>query len=289
MNALPTLSHIAVLSHPNVDAEGARAAEIAAYLTAHGCPAASGALYDDALRGRIQQGEFQLIISLGGDGTVLRAGHLCAPNNMPLLPINLGHFGFLIEVRRENWQAALDQLLAGDYWVEDRLMLQAQHWRAQKQLGCWEVVNEAVVGRGRAVRPVHLAVRLDGENLTTYVADALIAATPTGSTAYALAAGGPVLPPALRNILLMPVAPHLSMDRGLVLAEGATLSLEVISDHQAVLSVDGQPPVDLMQHDRVVVTVSQNVLRLVRFQPPGAFYRNLIALMDQNPAVEEAN
>lgn len=286
---LPALTHIAVLSHPNLDPEGVLATELAEFLKAHGRQAASGGLYDAALRARIEQREFKLVISLGGDGTVLRAGHLCAPNEVPLLPVNFGHFGFLIEVRRENWREALVALLAGEYWLEERLMLQAQHWRADRQLGCWEVVNEAVVGRGRAVRPVHLAVRLDDEPLTTYVADALIAATPTGSTAYALAAGGPILPPELRNILLAPVAPHLSIDRALVLAEGAMVSLEVTSDHQAVLSVDGQPPVDLMQHDRVVVTVSQHTLRLVRFQPAGYFYRNLISLMDQNPSVEEAN
>lgn len=288
MSALD-LAAIAVLVHPNVEHGAQTGAEIAAAVQAHGLGAVSGGLYDQQLRDRIAAGEFQLVITLGGDGTVLRAGHLCAPHGIPVLPVNFGHLGFLIEVRRDSWQKALNALINGEYWIEERLMLQAQHWRGEQQLGTWEVVNEAVVGRGQQVRPLHLSASLDGEPLTTYVADALIAATPTGSTAYALAAGGPILPPTLRNILLLPVAPHLSIDRGIVLSEGATVTLSVLSDHAAVLSIDGQSSIELESHDRVVVTVSQHALRLVRFQPAGYFYRNLISLMDQNPSVDEVS
>jgi NAD+ kinase len=133
------------------------------------------------------------------------------------------------------------------------------------------------------VRPIHLITRLDERYLTTYVADGLIASTATGSTAYALAAGGPILPPELRNILIIPVAPHLSVERAIVLAEGSTVSITVKTDHQAVLSVDGQIPVELKDGDRVDVFAGEHTLKFVRFQDPSYFYRNLTSHMNKNP------
>ena len=149
---------------------------------------------------------------------MLRAGHLGGPCNIPILGINMGHFGFLMEVRQPQWHDFLGRLLLGDFWLEKRMMLCAEQWRGDQKLGAWDVLNEVVVTRGQVVRPVQLTTSIDGRFLTTYVADGLIAATATGSTGYALAAGGPILPPELRNILLVPVAPHLSIDRAIVLA-----------------------------------------------------------------------
>jgi len=116
------------------------------------------------------------------------------------------------------------------------------------------------------------------------VADALIAATATGSTAYALAAGGPILPPELRNILLVAVAPHLSIDRGIVLSEGSSVSIVVHTDHQAQICVDGQNPVPLKDNDRVEISASEHNAEFIRFQDPGYFYRNLTPHMNQNPS-----
>jgi NAD+ kinase len=145
------------------------------------------------------------------------------------------------------------------------------------------VLNEVVIGRGQVVRPIHLIADVDGRYLTTYVADALIVATATGSTAYALAAGGPILPPELRNILLVAVAPHLSIDRAIVLAEGSSVSITVRTAHQAVLAVDGQSPVSLEDGDQVIAYASDHTIKFVRFQDPGYFYRNLTPHMEQNP------
>jgi NAD+ kinase len=164
------------------------------------------------------------------------------------------------------------------------MMLCAEQWRADSLLGKWDVLNEVVVSRGQTIRPVHITAHVDGRFLTTYVADALIAATPTGSTAYALAAGGPILPPDLRNILLVPVAPHLSLDRAIVLAEGSSVSISIEVNHQAVFSVDGQVPIGLTDDDRVHVYASPHVVKFVRFQDPGYFYRNLTPHMSQNPS-----
>ena len=215
---------------------------------------------------------------------MLRAGHLCGPSEVPILGINLGHFGFLTEVKKEQWREMIPFLLEGKFWIERRMMLTAEQWRADDRLGTWEVLNEVVVSRGQIVRPVQLTAKVDGRFLTTYVADALIAATATGSTAYALAAGGPILPPELRTILLVAVAPHLSIDRAIVLAEGSSVSITIHSDHQAVLSVDGQVPVGLADGDRVEVRASSHSVKFIRFQDPGYFYRNLTAHMNQNPS-----
>ncbi|RPI34817.1 MAG: NAD(+)/NADH kinase [Chloroflexota bacterium] len=276
--------HLVVLAHPSLEEAYAEAEKIASFLVGSGARAAYGSLYDEALCKRVRENEFDAMIALGGDGTMLRAGHLAAPHHVPILGINLGRFGFLIEVRQNNWKDYLPRLFQGDYWLENRMMLCAEQWREDQMLGSWDVLNEVVVSRGQIVRPVHLITHVDGRFLTTYVADGLIASTPTGSTAYALAAGGPILPPELRNILIVPVAPHLSIDRAIVLAEGSSVSVIVKTDHQAVLSVDGQPPVELADNDRVDAHAAEHTIQFIRFQDPGYFYRNLTPHMNQNPS-----
>jgi len=280
----PIPKMIAVAAHPQIDEAISEAVKVSAYFEDHDVPSVHGQLYDEALRDRVTGGEIDLMIALGGDGTMLRAGHLCGPANVPILGINLGRFGFLMEIRQDEWRKALKRLLNGDYWFERRMMLYAEQWRADECLGSWHVVNEAVVGRGKMLRPVHLDTHVDGRYLTTYVADGIIMGTPTGSTAYALAAGGPILPPELRNILLVPVAPHLSLDRAIVLAEGSSVSVTVHSDHPAVLSVDGQIPTGLADGDRVEIRASEHTVQFIRFQDPGYFYRNLTKHMNQNPS-----
>jgi NAD+ kinase len=264
------------------------AEELVKSLADAGVEACFGFLYNEEIHKRVKAHEFDLLIALGGDGTMLRAGHLAGPANLPILGINLGHFGFLMELHLEQWQEYFPRLMAGDYWMEKRMMLTAEQWRGGERLGAWDVLNEVVVSRGQTVRPIKLATYVDNRFLTTYVADALIAATPTGSTAYALAAGGPILPPELRNILLVPVAPHLSLDRAIVLAEGATVSISVNTDHQAVFSVDGQVPVDFSNEDRIDVRAGEHSVHFIRFQDPGYFYRNLTPHMNHNPSTLNA-
>lgn len=254
------------------------------FLEELGMRAVCGTIQDETIRSQIEKGAVDLLIALGGDGTMLRVGHLCAPVSIPILGINMGRFGFLTGINRNEWRKNLLRMKAGDYWVEQRMMLRVEQWRAERLLGAWDVLNEAVVTRSQIVRPVHLTACVDGRLLTTYVADGLIAATATGSTAYALAAGGPILPPELRNILLVPVAPHLSLDRAIVLAEGSSVSITVNTDHQAALSNDGQTPIELENSDRVDVNASEHTVQFLRFQDPGYFYRNLTPHMNQNPS-----
>jgi NAD+ kinase len=206
MNASVTsFNRIAVASHPSLPQASELGIEIAKYLEEQGRSEIHASLYDPTLRGHVQAKDVDLLIALGGDGTMLRAGNLCAPVGVPIL--------------------------AGEFWLEQRMMLRTEHFRDGKRLGSWNVVNECFVGRGETVRPVHLVTEIDDHYLTTYVADGLIVATPTGSTAYALAAGGPILPPQLRNILIVPVAPHLSVERAIVLHEGSWVRVTIRSDH----------------------------------------------------------
>jgi len=276
--------HPVVTAYPKMPAAFAEAEAISNYLIEKGVQAPSGSLYDEALRKRVKNGEFDLLIAVGGDGTMLRAGHLCAPCGLPILGINLGRLGFLIQVQQDEWRDMIDRLLNGESWIENRFMLRVEHLRAGDVLGTWQALNEAVVGRGQYLRPVKLAASADGHVLTSYIADGLVVATPTGSTAYALAAGGPILPPELRNMLIVPIAPHLSVDRAVVLAEGTSISIDVKSEN-AVLSVDGAIPTGLAEDDRVDIRAAGYAARFVRFGDAGYFYRNLTAHMNQNPAI----
>jgi len=275
---------IIITAHPRLSGAVAESENLAAELNRLGVQAVTGFLYDASVHTRVKAGEFDLMITLGGDGTMLRAGHLCGPSDLPILGINLGRFGFLMEIQGGQWQDYLPRLVEGDFWMENRMMLRAEHWCSGAIKGSWDFLNEIVVSRGQLIRPVRLETYVDERFLTTYVADALIASTPTGSTAYALAAGGPILPPELRNILLVPVAPHLSLDRAIVLAEGATVGIVVREDHQAVFSIDGQIPVSLADGDRVEVRAGKYSVQCVRFQDPGYFYRNLTPYMSRNPS-----
>ncbi|MEX2161862.1 MAG: NAD(+)/NADH kinase [Anaerolineales bacterium] len=282
----PKFKHVAVLSRSRDGEPMDQANQIAGFLTGLGLKASAAYMHEDAVRQRVENREFDLVIAVGGDGTMLRAGHLCAPLGIPLLGINEGHFGFLIELEPEEWRGVLPRLASGDFRLEERMLLRADLWRAGEQIGSWQAVNEAFMGRGRVARPVHLAASLDGQPLTTYVADGLIIATATGSTAYSLAAGGPVLPPTLRNMVLVPVAAHLSMERAIVLAEGASIRVEFRRGEEAVLSADGQSPVELQVGDLIDLRASEHSLRFLRFQPPGAFYTRLLRIMDNNPSTE---
>jgi NAD+ kinase len=269
------------MAYPKMPQAFTEAEAMSLYWRDKGIEAPYGSLYDEDLRKRVRKGEFNILVVAGGDGSVLRAGHLCAPSGVPVLGVNLGRIGFLIQVDRSEWRKYFDKLLAGEAWIENRMMLHADHIRAGESLGNWNALNEVGVGRGQNLRPVHLTAFVDGLQLTSYVADGLVASTATGSTAYALAAGGPILPPELRNILLVPIAPHLSVDRAVVLSEGSMVSIR-INGENAVLSIDGQPSIPLSEDDHVDVCAADVTVQFVRFGDPGYFYRNLTAHMNEN-------
>lgn len=283
-NVLPIPRRIAVAAHINVQGGVEKAENIARFLHERGVEnVAWGTLQDSSLVKQIEAGDFDLLIALGGDGTMLRAGSIGAPVGIPILGINFGHFGFLTEIQQDQWLELLPLLLEGRYRLEERMLLRAEHVRNNQVLETWHVINEVVVCRGQFVRSIQIQAQVDGYVLANYVADGLIASTPTGSTAYALAAGGPILPPELRNILIIPVAPHLSVDRAIILSEGSGITMTVHTNHEAVMSVDGHQPIPMLDGDSVRVMANNFSLNYVRFQDPGYFYRNITAYMKQNP------
>lgn len=232
--------------------------------------------------------DLDMLITLGGDGTMLRAAHLVAETATPILGIHMGRLGFLAEVRVDDWQPSLHQILSGEHWIEERSMLRGELYRRGetdhtgsidrdgKTFGPWQALNEIVIGRGGIAHMVQLATYVDGGYFTTYVADGLIVATATGSTAYALSAGGPILPPELRNMLLVPICPHLSLERTIVLADGATVTIQVESARDGVLIVDGLIRVELKSGDRITLTTSPHVARFVRLYDRRQVYETLL-------------
>ncbi|MEA4811467.1 MAG: NAD(+)/NADH kinase [Anaerolineaceae bacterium] len=229
---------------------------------------------------------YDLVIAFGGDGTLIRAGHFSAPLGIPLIGVQAGHLGFLVELNEENWPELLPRLASGEFRLEKRMMLRAELKRQEKITASWDVINDLVIARGVHMRAIEIRVDLQEGYLTSYIADGLIVATATGSTAYAMAAGGPILPPELRNMLLVPIAPHLSLERAVVLAEGAAVILRTSFDKEAVISVDGSEPVPILPGDSVKVFSNPQSLTMVRFGEPNYFYHNLARLRYRNPAVK---
>lgn len=209
-------------------------------------------------------GEVDMAVSFGGDGTMLRAVDLLAVHDVPVLGVNVGHLGYLTEVEPDHLEIALERVLAGDYAIEERMMLAVTVQRS----GATAVelaLNEAVVEKVSAGHTVRLAVEVNGRFFTTYAADGMIVATPTGSTAYSLSARGPIVSPRHRALLLTPVAPHMLFDRTLVLDATETLCLTVLPARPAWLSVDGRDLGELAPGDSVACTASEHAARLVTF------------------------
>jgi NAD+ kinase len=256
------------------------AAEILEYLEGRGIAVWVGSNWDEAAVA-VQTATLDLFITLGGDGSMLRAARMGSQHGVPILGINLGRLGFLAEIQPEAWPECLERALYGDHWVEKRMMVEAEYRRGGQVIGCHEALNEVVVSRGALARIVRLPTYVDGGFLTTYVADGLIVSTATGSTAYALAAGGPIVPPELKNMLLMPLAPHLCLERAIVLSQGSVVLITVRTDHVAILTVDGQYQVEMSDGDQVQVRASPRVCRFIRLQDRAYFYRTLMQRLGQ--------
>jgi NAD+ kinase len=211
-----------------------------------------------------------LVLSLGGDGTMLRAVHLVDGAPIPLLGVNLGRLGYLTEVESVDLLPALDRFLQGPergrWHIDQRLMLEfSVRTAAGEDLGHWRALNEGVLEKRDPGQTVRLLVRIDGEPFTTYAADGLILATPTGSTAYSFSARGPVVSPRHRAILLTPVAPHMLFDRTLVLDPTETVELEVLDHQEAELAIDGVRVAVLGPSDHVTCRPSAATAQFVRF------------------------
>jgi NAD+ kinase len=266
---------IGVLTNPHYPQTWNLADQIGAALHRRGTEVIRGTAQATA-SDTLASDHLDMLITLGGDGTMLHAAHLVAARGTPILGIHMGRLGFLAEVRRNEWEQSLDRILAGDYWLEERSMLSCRLHRENTGSGPWDALNEVVIGRGSISHVVRLATYVDQGYLTTYVADGLIVATATGSTAYALSAGGPILPPELRNMLLVPICPHLSLERTIVLAEGATVTVRVESAGEGAIVIDGSECARLQVDDEIELTTSPHVTHFVRLYDQRRVYETLM-------------
>ena len=212
-------------------------------------------------------------VSLGGDGTMLRTVDFVAGAGVPIIGVNVGQMGYLTDIEPPDLRDALERFLRGDQAVEERMLLTVRVERADGSTTACLAFNEAVLEKTPMGHTVRLAVEVDGEFFTTYAADGLIVATPTGSTAYAFSARGPIVAPTHRAMLLTPVAPHMLFDRTLVLEPTAEVRLIVRGHRPATLSVDGRNLGDLGEGDAIVCTAAREAAHLVSFGPRDFLHR----------------
>jgi len=208
-----------------------------------------------------------LAISLGGDGTMLRTVDVAYETGAAVLGVNVGQMGYLTEVEPADLDVALERLLAGDYEVDERMVLEVMVGSRGTASGRWWALNEAVIEKSRTGRLVRLDVEINGTFFTSYAADGVIVATPTGSTAYSFSARGPIVSPRHRCLLLTPVSPHMLFDRSLVLDEEEQLRFTVAEERNVVLTLDGRELGQLEAGDTVSCTGGPKPARIVTFGP----------------------
>jgi NAD+ kinase len=216
-------------------------------------------------REKIARAKPQFVIVLGGDGTLLAASRAVSTQGIPILGVNLGSLGFLTEVPLAELYATLDAVVAGKGKVEERTMVECEIVRGKRRAGIYHALNDAVLNKTHLARIVDYDVFVDGALVANYKADGIIIATPTGSTAYSLAAGGPILLPDAGAFVITPVSPHALTNRPLVVRDRSEIAVVVkSSDEEAYLSIDGQVGEPLMYGDRVVCRKAKDVVRLLR-------------------------
>jgi NAD+ kinase len=214
-----------------------------------------------------------LAIVLGGDGTQLYAARLFAHHDLPIYGINLGRLGFLTDTDPEHGLVGLAKVLAGDYSVEQRIMLSGELHRADGAvLGPYRALNDFVINKGALAQVVRLATEVDGRFVSSYLADGIIVSTPTGSTAYGLAVGGPIVVPTTEVILVAPICPHILTNRPLVVAADSHINVQLVEARDdCYLTIDGQEGVRLQPGDTLRVRRSRSSAQLVRAESPDFF------------------
>ena len=276
MNPAAPMDNIGLFYNPRVSAALPLAEEIAVWLRAREIDAWLCSTKEQPPEDKLCAETTDLVVTLGGDGTILRAMPLTAPLAIPVLGLNLGRVGFLTECMPEAWARVMTRILDGQGEIEERLMLQVTLQRDADVIAQDVALNDAVISRGGLALTMRLETEIDGAPLTRYVADGLILATATGSTAYSYAVGGPILPPWIYNILLVPIAAHLSLDRPLVLNAETTVEVTVHTRVPGTLTVDGRLVGELQEGDQVRIERSKLKGRFLRLRGRGDFYRTLV-------------
>jgi NAD+ kinase len=216
-----------------------------------------------------------LLLVLGGDGTLLAAARVAAPRGIPILPINMGSLGFLTSFMLEELYPALEDILAGRLTISERVMLHAELERGDKILDKQTVLNEVVINKGALARMIELELSIDQDFVCRYRADGLIVASPTGSTAYSLSAGGPIVHPSVESFIITPICPHTLSDRPVVIGDTSIIEVKLTAGTESVfLTLDGQKGIPLQATDRVRVSRAQQLLKLI--QTPNKSYFKIL-------------
>ncbi|RLC66228.1 MAG: NAD(+)/NADH kinase [Chloroflexi bacterium] len=268
------MKNIGIFYHPLIEATQTKAKELQDFLSSRGITAWLCSAWEGETAAA-QLDDTDLVLSVGGDGTILRSAQAIVPRMTPIIGINLGKLGFMTELSADEAVDKLPLLLSGEGWIDERAMLQAEFSPDGQKTSTYHALNDVVVARGAIARLVSVAASIDGKHLTDYKADGVIIATATGSTGYSLAAGGPILYPRAKDFILVPILPHLSPAYPLVLPAGAVVQLNVTAPQQATLSVDGHINVPLPDGAAITIKQSPHRTRFLRIHPEDTFYRSL--------------
>ena len=276
------MTTVAIVCKPNRDELKRLLPDLIAWLRKHDYDIVldrEGAAYTDAApavaRAELPSHLPGLVIVLGGDGTLLAAARIFATVGTPILSVNLGFLGFLTEVRLADLYATLENWCDGCHSLDERAMLHAVLWRGGAEHSSFEALNEIVVSKGDIARMGDFAVELDGKRVADFRADGVIVSTPTGSTAYTLAANGPILTPDVDAMVVTPICPHLLTLRPIVVRGDANLTVRVVGiPTSALLTVDGQLAVELERGDEVRCRRSVHTVKLIRLSE-GSFFEAL--------------
>ena len=270
---IKTIRTVGIISRPRREDIALVVPPLITWLRAHGaqvvCDAETGGCID-ALAGDTRNREdlpgcCDLLIVLGGDGTLLSAARLAAERKVPILPVNLGGLGFLTTVSQDEIYLILKEIFAGKHRVSTRVMIEAEILRGGAVIRRQIALNDAVLNKGALARIMDLELRIDGDYVTTYKADGLILSTPTGSTAYSLAAGGPIVYPIVEAFIVTPICPHTLTNRPLVIPDSAQIEIDFEAGNEAVyLTLDGQIGIELVRGDHIAVRMAPEKLYLVR-------------------------
>lgn len=219
---------------------------------------------------------YDFAISLGGDGTVLFTARYCAPKKISVFPVNLGHFGFIANIEGKEWKKALIKFLSGKEKLHERLLLSALVIRKNKEIGIFEALNDIVVSGAGIAKLINLEISFNGIPFGTFRSDGVIVSTPTGSTAYSAASGGPILDPDVFAFVLTPISPFSLSNRPLVLSSSGKMIIKVLPmrTKDTILSVDGQELFSLKEYDEIIITESPNRVKMAGCSPDN-FYKAL--------------
>ena len=206
-----------------------------------------------------------LLIVLGGDGTLLSVARAAHPHNIPILAVNLGSLGFLAEISIDELYPTLENILAGKFEIENRMLLNACIWRNGEKVEDHNVLNDVVINKGAVARVINLQVLVNGQYMTSYRADGLIIATPTGSTAYSLSAGGPIIHPSMHTLVLSPICPFTLTNRSILIPDQSIIQVKLAAEYDDVrVTLDGQEGYDMRAGDILEIKKTKTSFQLIR-------------------------